>query len=497
MHPVGYTSYNSFRRLLAAVALVAATSSPAWAVLVHKYTFNNNTANDSVGTAHGVIVDNTGISTYTGGALNLTANNGAGSNQNFALPTTVGAYVDLPNGIFTGAVNGGSFGQVTLEMWLTVQEHRNWAEAFVFGTSNNGEDTSVSGSSSQYVALIPRSGPQDFRATTKATAVETPIIGTATPLPVNVRHHVVLTLDELDATGGPNGTAKLYLNNGAPVTAAIAPIIDAINDNNNWLGRAQWPDPLFDGFIDEFRIYNHALDAAAVAASFTAGPEPSPLPVLVVNRDTGAISLANQTAGNIQLKGYTISSAAGALNPATWTSVDADNTFDNNGTWTASSSTNLQLAESVTGGTLDGGSLGAGASRGVGTPWVKTPVEDVTFGFTLGDNSTGTGLVQYTGTAAIRSDLNGDGAITPADWAVFVPNSSTAFAADPAAVAYRKGDLDGDRDNDFSDFRLFKADFIAANGEPAFATLVGAVPEPAGVTMLLAALLALAAARRR
>ena len=188
------------------------------------------------------------------------------------------------------------------------------------------------------------------------------------------------------------------------------------------------------------------------------------MPVLVVNRDTGAISLKNETGGGIQLKGYSITSAAGSLNPASWTSIDADNTFDPNGTWTAQSSTSFNLTESNTGGTLDGGTLAGNTSRSVGTPWRKSPFEDVAFNFTLGDNSTRCGHVQYIGSAALRSDLNGDGNVNVADWALFVPNSYTSLAGLSAVEAYFKGDLDGDLDNDYQDFQLFKSDFIATNG---------------------------------
>ena len=31
-------------------------------------------------------------------------------------------------------------------------------------------------------------------------------------------------------------------------------------------GKSQWPDPLFSGMLDEFRIYNHALSAEDVSA---------------------------------------------------------------------------------------------------------------------------------------------------------------------------------------------------------------------------------------
>ena len=496
MNHIGSFSLVTACRLLCAVGALATWASPASATLVNKYTFNDNTANDSMGGQNGVVVDNTGISRYTGGAIDLSANNGAGSNQDFSLPTTVGTYVDLPNGIFTSAVNGGTFGAVSIETWITVQQHNNWAEAFVFGTSNGGENMSNSGSATAYIALIPQSGatPQDFRATTKAATgnpAETPIIGSPTPLTTNQRHHIVLVLDQNDPTAGANGTASLYLNNGAPVTAEIRPLLDQVVDNNNWLGRSQWPDTLFDGSIDEFRIYDHALSASEVASSFTIGPDPAPLPVLVVNRDTGAVSLDNESAVNVQVKGYSITSAAAGLNPASWTSIDAGNAFDPDGTWTAQSSTSTNLAESVTGGTLDGGTLTPSGTPGIGTPWIRTPFEDLEFSFTLGDNTTGFGQVQYTGHGGVpfgRSDLNGDGTVNVTDWSLFLPNSFTTFPGETTVGAYRKGDLDGDNDNDYADFLFFKADFIAANGAAAFAQLVGAVPEPSSLALAALAL---------
>jgi hypothetical protein len=492
-------------RLIGTAAVLATWSSPASAVLVNKYTFNDNTANDSVGGQNGVVVDNTGISKYTGGAIDLTGNNGAGSNQDFSLPTTIGAFVDLPNGVFTNAANGGTFGAVSIETWITVQQHRNWSEAFVFGTSDGGEGMANGGGGTAYVALIPQSGvaPPDFRATTKAATgnpAETPIIGSPNPLTTNQRHHVVLVLDQNDPTAGANGTASLYLDNGAPVTAEIRPLLDQVVDNNNWLGRSQWPDPLFDGLIDEFRIYDHALTAGEVASSFTIGPDPAPLPVLVVNRDTGGISLSNQSAGNVQIKGYSIASAAAGLNPASWTSIDAGNAFDPDGTWTAQSSTSTNLAESVTGGTLDGGTLAPAASRGVGTPWIKTPFEDLVFGFTLGDGTTGFGQVQYTGHGGVplgRSDLDGDGSVNVTDWTLFLPNSFTTFPGETAVGAYRKGDLDGDKDNDYADFLFFKSDFIAANGAAAFAQLTGAVPEPTSLALAVLAAVRMCVRPRR
>ena len=53
-----------------------------------------------------------------------------------------------------------------------------------------------------------------------------------------------------------------------------------------------------------------------------------------------------------------------------------------------------------------------------------------------------------------------------------------------ALAAYLKGDLDGDKDNDYADFKLFKADFIASNGVAAFEALGATIPEPATAALL-------------
>jgi hypothetical protein len=49
-----------------------------------------------------------------------------------------------------------------------------------------------------------------------------------------------------------------------------------LNDINNWLGRSQYAvDPSFSGTFHEFRIYNVALSAPAIQASFLGGPDAS------------------------------------------------------------------------------------------------------------------------------------------------------------------------------------------------------------------------------
>jgi GH43 family beta-xylosidase len=65
---------------------------------------------------------------------------------------------------------------------------------------------------------------------------------------------------------GPSGTASLYING---TRAAQAPVdftpADILNQSLNTIGRAPWPDPLFQGAISSFRVYDRALSAAEVA----------------------------------------------------------------------------------------------------------------------------------------------------------------------------------------------------------------------------------------
>jgi hypothetical protein len=87
-------------------------------------------------------------------------------------------------------------------------------------------------------------------------------------LPDGSEQHIVVTWDDAATT------AKLYLN-GVLVDqdTAVHFALGAIPDNNNWLGRAQWNDPMLVGSYNEFRIYNYALTQDQITASLDAGPD--------------------------------------------------------------------------------------------------------------------------------------------------------------------------------------------------------------------------------
>jgi hypothetical protein len=86
----------SLLRLTLGVLLVAAMSRTASGQLTHRYSFNDGTANDSVGTANGVL---SGATWVAGGQV--------------VLPGTSGDYVDLP----AADIGINTYSRLTFELW--------------------------------------------------------------------------------------------------------------------------------------------------------------------------------------------------------------------------------------------------------------------------------------------------------------------------------------------------------------------------------------------
>jgi hypothetical protein len=77
----------------------------------------------------------------------------------------------------------------------------------------------------------------------------------------------------VDAAGG---LLSLYLNGALSGQQNFSGTLSSINDVNAWLGRSQYEvDVELSGTFHDFRIYNAALSAPQIAASFAAGPDPA------------------------------------------------------------------------------------------------------------------------------------------------------------------------------------------------------------------------------
>jgi hypothetical protein len=496
----------SGRLMLAAATLVVTATSEANAAIKNRYSFTAN-ADDSVGGANGNVVD-PGVATaaFAGGKLNLSANIGELSNA-------IGedAYVNLPNGIVSALGTKGSF-----ETWVTVETNRNWAEIFSFGQSridSGGED--ISAGFGKYVTLIPDTGdgPNTFRLEAiqfpdgspafdpfGASNVSTPDNAT---LSTGVEHHIVSIFDSTDTMGGanPNGTMRNYLN-GALVAASplyAGFTLGSVPDVNNWLGRSQWGDPLFDGSFNEFRIHDNALAADQVALNNVIGPDQTAtVPAagifsIEVNTVTNSITLSNNLNIPLNLNYYEITSAGGALSTGGWNSLDDQEGgdppgqgWDQSGGVTANQLIELALPPG-------GVSIAANADLSLGAAFNKAVFGngvngDLAFKFGLTNGALLSGSVTYvTGPGGDDADFDSDGDVDGADFLRWQRGFGTSGAG------LDDGDANGDGNVNAADLAIWKTQFGAA-AVPAAAS----VPEPATLGLgSIAALLLTIAARNR
>jgi hypothetical protein len=136
----------------------------------------------------------------------------------------------------------------TISTWVRWDGGDDWQRIFDFGTGIH-----------QYIFLTPRAGGGGLRLAFKdaVNGVDTEYLIDAPTLPTGQWVHLAAVLDE--------GRATLY-RDGKPVgtTSGIPTRLIDFQPTNNYIGRSQFPDPLFDGRIDDFKIHNHALSGAEV-----------------------------------------------------------------------------------------------------------------------------------------------------------------------------------------------------------------------------------------
>lgn len=239
--------------------------------LIHQWTFNSTpdgvTVPDVVGGANGMLINQTGLSAFADGQLRL-GNDGSQGSAGGGNNQSNGDYVDLPNGIISALT------QMTIEVWTTWhQDTQGWARIYDFGTSNTGENNSSgagnAGIHSMY--LCPKSGGNNASGN---TIIEYRLGGSAPQISPGGRmalnQETMLTQTHDDKN---RSRVKMYVN-GIAVGGYDAPFpLKNMVDNNNWLGRSQWGDPMYNGSYNEMRIYDTLLSAEQIAADYVAGPD--------------------------------------------------------------------------------------------------------------------------------------------------------------------------------------------------------------------------------
>jgi len=285
----------------AAVSLLAI--SPVHAQLAHEYSFSTpagvgGTIVDSVGGANGTA---NGVATISGGQLQLnnpdfSAGIATNPNDGFgALPASI-----LPTS-----------GSATIEEWFTVQGSGFFAQSYSFSNAVSGgyQPTGAGGEYLLHAISAPQPATPPGGANTGGNHVEETVNGYSLG-------------DQIDAYGttpgmgylgggyldegdtymsatviSASGTLSYYLyditegNGGLQQTVTGLPL-SSFNFTAAYLGRSPFDtDNIMSGSVDEFRIYDDAQSASAVAADFAAGPNVIPEPATLSILSLGAFGL--------------------------------------------------------------------------------------------------------------------------------------------------------------------------------------------------------------
>jgi len=246
----------------------------AQAALVHQYHFEDGTANDSVGTAHGTLK---GAATISGGQVLLDGKT---------------AYASLPGPQI--AIN--TYSAFTLELWSTQStvDQGYSMTAALGGTWDNGW------AGKKYVAITTSRGDQVSRAmlTTgdNANAPWTEEVGVNGPeLNDGKQHQYVLTVGPApDCLCTDRLVIAYYIDavfQGMGVLGTRQ--ISGLDTSKALLGQSTYPnDALWAGSINEFNIYNTALSCDEIAAQYAKGPIPEPATIILLG--LGALALVRR-----------------------------------------------------------------------------------------------------------------------------------------------------------------------------------------------------------
>jgi hypothetical protein len=211
--------------------------------LVHQYTFEDGTANDSVGTANGTLV---GGAVIMDGALVTSAQD---------------QWMEMSG----SAIAMNTFKEVTIEAWYTpdIEGNPSWSMLAYFGDS-------VNGLGSNGFFMTSARGDNKSRAAISIGDIATPWASESgadgNEYDDGLLHHMVATINATNIT--------LFIDGVQISTTALSAAnkISGISQNFAYLAKGGYSgDPEWIGQIHEFSIFNTALSPVAVAARFKAG----------------------------------------------------------------------------------------------------------------------------------------------------------------------------------------------------------------------------------
>ena len=199
--------------------------------LVAEYNFEDSTKDNSIN-MYDCVFNST--PTYTAGKFGAKALSLNGSSSFAQLPYTVANHESI-----------------TIAAWVYWRGASAWQRIFDFGNSD-----------SEYMFLTPRATSSKMRFAIKNNGEEMTLEG-QTYLTRLAWKHVAITMSPTEVDMFVDGELVSSTTSISIRPSDIKPIF-------NYIGRSQFAsDPLFSGYIDDFRIYNHALSSADIKALVT------------------------------------------------------------------------------------------------------------------------------------------------------------------------------------------------------------------------------------
>jgi hypothetical protein len=255
--------------MLILVATMNAQTNPGTANLTHMWTFEDGTANDQVGTAHGnfhgdyIFIDNGDL---------VTVPNGDG---------VADSWLDLPG----DQINIGSYKAVSVVAWFTSDTlSKSYRSLWFFGNDGNGAGVGSDGFSLQpdrgdnkartWISCGNESAPYSIEnAVDDTTGLAN--TGKRTQYNDGTLHHVVCEID----TGGTQGLIKMY-HNGVYLGCDTLKYQKGVRDNRidsisskfaRFAHSCYKADSPWLGRIHEIEIFNTGLTDQEVAYLYAAG----------------------------------------------------------------------------------------------------------------------------------------------------------------------------------------------------------------------------------
>ncbi|MCF7976390.1 MAG: discoidin domain-containing protein [Phycisphaerae bacterium] len=207
------------------------SSDPGTANLVAQYSFENDYTDSSghglTGTPIGAPMFESGLP-GNGSAVTLNGNDD---------------YVELPMGSLMSTLT-----DCTFSIWANFSgQGGNWQRLIDFGSGTT-----------QYFLITPSSGGGVLLMEMNGPDAGTSQLAAPMRLPTGW-HHVAGVIDSTTME------MTLYLDGSVVAQGPTASLpADAGVTTQNWLGRSQYPDPYYDGSLDEFRIYNRVLSEGEI-----------------------------------------------------------------------------------------------------------------------------------------------------------------------------------------------------------------------------------------